>query len=100
MPGPWDDVMKELLHKSPEQFAQWLVAEGSFVAALSVELNRRDTQIYADGLFRIRWYEQDMLLHLEFQKRKDPAMAERLLEYSVQASRATIYQSIRALSIW
>jgi predicted transposase YdaD len=87
MPGPWDDVVKELLRKSPEQFAQWLVAEGSFIAALSVELKRRDRQIYADGLFRIRWYEQDMLLHLEFQKRKDPTMAERLLEYSVQASR-------------
>jgi predicted transposase YdaD len=88
MPGPWDDVVKELLRKSPQEFAEWLVAEGSFVAALSVELKRRDTQIYADGLFKIRWYEQDMLLHLEFQKRKDPTMAERLLEYSVQASRA------------
>jgi hypothetical protein len=53
MPGPWDDVVKELLRKSPEQFAEWLVAEGAFVAALSVELKRRDTQIYADGLFRI-----------------------------------------------
>lgn len=88
MPGPWDDVVKELLRKSPKQFAEWLIAEGLFVAALSVELKRRDTRIYADALFRVRWYEQDILLHIEFQKRKDPSMAERLLEYSVQASRA------------
>ena len=38
MPGPWDDVVKELLRKSPKQFAEWLIAEGLFVAALSVEL--------------------------------------------------------------
>src|SRR6266487_125928 len=88
MPGSWDDLVKELLRKSPEQFAEWLVAEGLFVAALSVELKRRDTRIYADALFKIVWYEQEILLHIEFQKRKDALIAERLLEYNVQASRA------------
>ena len=88
MPGQWDDIVKELLRKSPGQFVEWLVVEGIFVAALSVELKRRDTRIYADALFRIVWNEQVILLHIEFQKRKDTAIADRLLEYNVQASRA------------
>ena len=46
MPGPWDDVVKELLRKSPEQFAEWLVAEGSFVAILQL---KRSARVFTGG---------------------------------------------------
>jgi predicted transposase YdaD len=55
--------------------------------ALSIEFKRRDTYIYADGLYKIKLQGELVLLHIEFQKRNDPDMAERLLEYNVQANR-------------
>jgi predicted transposase YdaD len=87
MPGPWDSTMKDLLRKNPQQFTEWLVEGSTFIEALSIEFKRRDTYIYADGLYKIKLQGELVLLHIEFQKRNDPDMAERLLEYNVQANR-------------
>src|ERR1700738_1899901 len=87
MPGPWDSAMKDLLRKNPQQFTEWLVEGSTFIEALSIELKRRDTYIHADGLYKVMLQGELVLLHIEFQKRQDPNMAERLLEYNIQANR-------------
>ncbi len=79
--------MKDLLRKKPQQFTEWLVEGSTFVEALSIELKRRDTYIHADGLYKIMLQGEPVLLHIEFQKRQNPKMAERLLEYNIQANR-------------
>jgi len=55
------------------------------VSILSTEIKRET--IYADALFLVVLYGQEMLLHIEFQSTVDKTMAECLLEYNVHLSK-------------
>lgn len=85
MPKVWDDTMKRLIRENPQHFVSWLLQGAEYKDTLSVELKNwtRET----DFLLAVKHYDQDMLLHLEFQSREDEHMAQRLLEYNVLARR-------------
>ena len=70
MAGPWDSVMKRMIGANPEDFVRWLASEGTFVAALDIEL--KSQHIYADALLKVIKEEKPGLLHVEIQTYYDP----------------------------
>ena len=84
MPGRWDNRMKLLINKVPQDFVSWLVEGAIYEEEVSPHLKTRN--IDGDVLYRIRVNERPCLLHIEFQFRGDPDMARRLWEYNVLAT--------------
>jgi len=82
--GSWDGNLKRLVQEAPQDFVDWLLSGALFEDELSPHLQHR--QIDADLLYRVRFGEHPLLLHLEFQRRSDPQMARRLWEYNVLAT--------------
>lgn len=86
MRKPWDRHMKRLLSEAPQDFVVWLLAGATFISIVSTELDPETDPIYADLLFEVTLLGQRMLLHIEFQRRRDSKMAERLWEYNHKAT--------------
>jgi len=84
--GRWDRTMKQLFGIKPQDFVSWLVPEAELIHELLEELHSRD--IETDKLCRIRLNNQELLLHIEFQRRSDLKMAWRVWEYNVLATLA------------
>jgi predicted transposase/invertase (TIGR01784 family) len=82
----WDFIMKKWVRKNAQQFIAWILKDAVLVEELTTEIKRET--IHADILFLVVLYGQQMLLHIEFQSTVDETMAERLLEYNVQISKA------------
>ncbi|GAC1388854.1 MAG: hypothetical protein NVSMB38_00690 [Ktedonobacteraceae bacterium] len=85
MAGQWDDTLKKIIGISTEDFVHWLFREAIYEGEVDRELPLRT--IHADYLLAIKLNGIRCLLHIEFQRTPDPDMAERLLEYNVQATR-------------
>jgi len=79
--GRWDRTMKQLFGIKPQDFVSWLVPEAEHIHELPEELHSRD--IETDKLCRIRLNGQELLLHIEFQRRSELKMAWRVWEYNV-----------------
>lgn len=86
MADHWDFLMKTWVRKNAQQFIAWILKGAVLVEELTTEIKRET--IHADILFLVVLYGQQMLLHIEFQSTMDETMAERLLEYNVQISKA------------
>ncbi len=84
--GRWDRTMKQLFGIKPRDFVSWLVPEAELIYELPEELHSRD--IETDKLCRIRLNGQELLLHIEFQRRSELRMAWRVWEYNVLATLA------------
>lgn len=84
--GRWDRTMKQLFGIKPQDFVSWLVPEAELIQELPEELHSRD--IETDKLCRIRLNIQELLLHIEFQRRSELKMAWRVWEYNVLATLA------------
>lgn len=84
--GRWDRTMKQLFGIKPQDFVSWLVPEAELIHELPEELHSRD--IETDKLCRIRLNGQELLLHIEFQRRSELRMAWRVWEYNVLATLA------------
>ena len=82
----WDDGMKRLFWVAPQDFASWLMPGAKYIESVSVELKNQTRTILPDKLDRIEVEEEMALLHVEFQKRADPDMANRVWEYNVLAT--------------
>ncbi len=81
MPGQWDDLMKILVGANPQHFVSFLLAGARFQHERSQELKSRT--IVADLLYTVIWKRKRMVLHVEFQRRRDRHMGRRLWEYNV-----------------
>jgi len=79
--GRWDRTMKQLFGIKPQDFVSWLVPEAELIHELPEDLHSRD--IETDKLCRIRLNGQELLLHIEFQRRSELKMAWRVWEYNV-----------------
>jgi len=86
MRKPWDRTMKRLLSSTPQDFVVWLLAGAIFNSIVSTELDPERDPIYADLLFDVTLLGKRMLLHIEFQRRRDARMALRLWEYNLKAT--------------
>ncbi len=84
--GRWDRTMKQLFGIKPQDFVSWLVPEAELNHELPEDLHSRD--IETDKLCRIRLNGQELLLHIEFQRRSELKMAWRVWEYNVLATLA------------
>ncbi|HLG64738.1 MAG TPA: hypothetical protein VKY19_22550 [Ktedonosporobacter sp.] len=84
MAGFWDTKLKQLMLQAPKDVVSWLLDGALFEQELSPHLSYRNVD--ADLLYQIRLNDQPMLLHLEFQRRRDPQMAQRVWEYNVLAT--------------
>ena len=83
MPGPWDDGLKMLINDNPQAFVNWLFEGAQVLKKLPTEFKMHT--IIADALLEVSWYDENFLLHIEFQSTNDPKMGERLLEYNLAA---------------
>lgn len=97
MPGPWDDIMKQLIETHPQHFTSWVLQGAQFKQILKPELQQR---LYADSLLEVSFKEQDALLHFEFQSSNDARMGERLLLYNTLASHAYDYLPVYSYVIY
>lgn len=80
---PFDHFMKSLAHLNPHAFLQLLLPGATF--SNEVPLNLKLVDFDVDVLLQMKWHGQEMLLHVEFQKRNDYKMDERMLRYNVLA---------------
>ncbi len=85
MAGQWDSAMKSLVGEEPQDFVTWLVKDAVYEGREESQLRSR--KIDVDGLYRVSVHGQPYLLHIEFQKRSDPQMEQRLWEYNLLATR-------------
>lgn len=82
---PWDSKMKQLFTEAAESFVEWLtMGSAIFVRLVSTTLEVED--IYTDILCEVLLHGRMALLHVEFQKKRDSSMAERLWQYNVRAT--------------
>ncbi len=76
----WDDLMKMLVREDPQALVSLLLPGASFQGVMDKELKTRT--IEADLLYRIIWNRKKVVLHVEFQRRRDKNMGRRLWEYN------------------
>ena len=81
MAKPWDDLMKMLVGANPQHFVSLLLSGAQFESELVTELKNRT--IEADLLYVVIWNSQKVVLHVEFQRRRDANMGKRLWEYNI-----------------
>lgn len=99
MPKVYDDALKKLFRADAQDFVS-LAQKGLHVESfLPTELDAEN--IYADGLARCRQEDgQIILAHFEFQRGNDEHMGERVLEYSLRASRLNDYLPVLSCVIY
>ncbi len=85
MARQWNDTLKKVVGVNPEDFVHWLFRDAIYEGEIDRELPLRT--IHADYLLAMILNGTRCLLHIEFQRKPDADMAERLLEYNVQATR-------------
>ena len=83
MPNIWDDKMKRIFSAAPQDYVSWLLPGGRFVSKVSLELKTLTRTIHTDSLYKVLLDGQEVILHVEFQKRTDPTMVKRVWEYNV-----------------
>jgi predicted transposase YdaD len=84
MHRPWDRRMKRLFREAPRDLVQWLLPGSQFISIVSPELDGE--ALFTDHLFEVMFNGKRILLHIEFQKRRDSKIAKRLWEYNVRAT--------------
>src|SRR5215469_531715 len=78
---PWDDSMKLLVRRDPQALVSYLVPGAVFNRMEDRELQAAPS-VTSDTLYRITWQEEKVILHVEFQLKRDPEMGERLWHYN------------------
>lgn len=77
----WDDSMKLLVRQDPQSLVTFLVPDAVFKGMEDRELQAAPT-VTSDTLYRVTWQEKQIVLHVEFQLKRDPDMGERLWHYN------------------
>ena len=80
----WDVVIKVLVVSNPQDFVSLLLPEARFREFLDKELHARTIQ--ADILMRVDLDDEEMILHVEFQRRRDVEMSKRVWEYNAMTT--------------
>ena len=83
--GDWDDSIKIFIRENAQDLVTWLWKEAHVKRHLQTEYKVRT--IEADSVLEIELENngKGMLFHIEIQSTRDPNIAERLLQYSVEA---------------
>ena len=83
--GQWDDFTKTLAGDNLQAFVTLLVPHARFIERLDKELKQQRT-IHADLLLKVYFYGIVVILHIEFQRRRDKDMGKRLWKYNTWAT--------------
>jgi predicted transposase YdaD len=73
--------MKLLVRQDPQSLVSFLVPGAVFKGMEDRELQAAPS-VTSDTLYRITWQEEQVILHVEFQLKRDPEMGERLWQYN------------------
>ncbi|MBV9689625.1 MAG: hypothetical protein JO202_07925 [Ktedonobacteraceae bacterium] len=77
--GLWDSNFKQLVNANPQAFADWLLPGARVVRELSEHLTRT---LDVDSLYETIFDDEQVGMHIEFQRYRDKDMARRVAEYS------------------
>jgi predicted transposase YdaD len=80
----WDALMKMLVRANPQDFVSFLTQGTYYQGDVANELIIRSVD--ADFLCQAKQNEQEMIVHAEYQHRRDKNMAQRLWEYNAATS--------------
>ena len=86
-PQPWDSSIKSLVRQNPQSLVSFLLADAVFESEINREL--KDLSVTADTLYTVRWQEKQVVLHVEFQRSRDPEMGRRLWKYNALTNMQT-----------
>ncbi len=82
--SPFDTVMKHLAWSDPQAFVSFVLSNAVYENDMNRELTLTN-KIKADGLYKVRWDGEPIVLHVEFQSRSDSNMPRRVWEYNMSA---------------
>jgi hypothetical protein len=83
----WDQSLKFLTKQNRQSFVSFLLEGAQFIGERDKELQSRT--IHADLVYEVQWHGETIILHAEFQRSRDKAMARRVWEYNVLIECAT-----------
>ena len=78
----WDHLMKLLAKANPQHLVSLLLPGAIFVSEALNDLQVQSRQIQADILYNVIWQGQEIILHVEFQRRHDEDMGKRAWAYN------------------
>ncbi len=81
--GIWDSNFKQLVNANPQAFADWLLPGARVIRELSEHLNRT---LDVDSFYETILDEEQVGMHIEFQRYRDNEMARRIAEYNILLS--------------
>ena len=84
MPKPWDSLIRLLVEANKQDLVSLLLPGATFERELNTELQSRILE--ADLLYIVNWDDIQVIMHVEFQKRRDGNMGRRLWEYNAQTT--------------
>ncbi len=84
MAKQWDSLMKLLVEANKQDLISLLLPGATFERELNTEMQSRVLE--ADLLYVVTWDGLQVIMHVEFQKRRDGNMARRLWEYNAQTT--------------
>ena len=85
MSKQWDILTKMLMQANPQDLVSWILADAVYRGEQNVELQKKDP-ISADLLYNIEWSGEQIVLHIENQRKRDDEMGRRVWEYNSLAS--------------
>lgn len=84
MAKQWDSFMKLLVEANKQDLVSFLLPGATFEKELNSEMQSRVLE--ADLLYVVNWDGMQVILHVEFQKRRDGDMGRRLWKYNAQTT--------------
>jgi hypothetical protein len=84
MANKWDELMKMLVRAYPQDFVSFLAQETFYQGDVTNELIIRSVE--ADFLCMAQRKEKDVIVHAEYQRRRDENMGRRMWEYNAATS--------------
>ncbi|MBV9229403.1 MAG: hypothetical protein JOZ18_08825, partial [Chloroflexi bacterium] len=84
----WDDMLKRIFAARPQDFVSWLLPFATLVSPTPLELKTLTRTVNADALYEVLIDGHKALFHVEFQRRPEAGMADRIWEYNVLATLA------------
>ena len=80
----WDSLMKRLVQANPQDLISWIFPNAIYEGELNTELQK--DPVVADLMYTMIWKGKQVGFHIEFQKKHDENMGQRVWDYNVLTS--------------
>jgi predicted transposase YdaD len=85
--GMYDDTIKTLVGRNPQAIISFVLEGAVYQSDVERELKART--VLADSLYYVRWHDEPIVLHIEFQVGSETEMPRRIWEYNALADIVT-----------